>query len=290
MMIAPEAPRRPPIRYHGSKWNLSPWVISHFPEHDCYVEAYGGGGAVLLNKPRSWLEVYNDKDNQVVNFFEVLRERPDELIWAIHWTPFSKTEWGLATETTDDPDRIEMARRFYIRAWQNIAGPTAQWNSGWRRQKVLTRQDGQRRMKPAALSFMETDHLYQVANRFRGVQIECDTALAILKRYDSPETLFYLDPPYPSSTRGRWAGHAYLHEMSDDDHRQLARAAHNLAGFVLVSGYQCELYDELYADWHRRDQQARVNGRGSATESLWLSPRTISALTRPKQLSLGAGI
>jgi DNA adenine methylase len=127
-------PSRPAFRYHGAKWRLAKWIIGYFPDHDCYVEPYGGSAAVLLQKGRSWLEVYNDKSRQVVNFFQVLREQTDDLVRAIELTPWAKAEWELAQ--VDDPDPVEAARRFYIRAYMSLAGPTAQWRTGWRRQKV----------------------------------------------------------------------------------------------------------------------------------------------------------
>ena len=288
MRVAPDAPRRPALRFHGAKWLLAQWILAHFPQHECYVEPFGGSAAVLLQKPRSWLEVYNDKDREVVGFFRALREQPADLIRAIELTPFSKVEWELAQQ--HDPDPIESARRFYVRAYQSIAGATAQWNTGWRRQKVVSKQNGKKAMTPAAISFMGTEHLYQVAARLRGVMLECDDAGSVIERYDSPETLFYLDPPYPSSTRGRWKKHAYAHEMTDDQHCELARAACAACGFVLISGYQCELYDRLYATWRRFDKVARVNGPGSSVESLWLSPRTVEVLQQPRQAPLFAQV
>jgi len=273
-------PSRPALRYHGSKWLLAPWIVSHFPPHECYVEPFGGGAGVLLRKSRSWLEVYNDLDNQVVNYFRVLRERPDDLVRAISLTPYSLTEWELAQD--DDPDPVESARRLYIKSFQGIAGPTAQWRTGWRRQKVVTMSNGQKKMTPAARSFMQTDHLMVIAERLRGVEIDCEPALKVIERYDSPQTLFYLDPPYVSSTRNRWKKHAYKHEMTDKQHRQLARAVHDLQGMVLISGYRCDLYDELYADWTRVEREARTNSQyGTATESLWISPAV-----RERQLPL----
>ncbi|MCP4537710.1 MAG: DNA adenine methylase [Chloroflexi bacterium] len=268
-----KTPKRPALRYHGSKWLLAKWIISQFPPHECYVEPFGGGAGVLLRKSRSWLEVYNDKDHQVVNFFRVLREQPDDLIRTIELTPYAKAEWEQAL--VDDPDPVEAARRLYIRAYMNIAGPTAQWKTGWRRQKVITKANGKKRMTPAATTFMRIDHLYDVADRLRGVQIECDDALSVIERYDSPETLFYIDPPYPSSTRGRWKNHAYAHEMTDDQHRELATVLRDVRGMVIISSYRCELYDELYTDWQRRDKKTRVNGPGHAIESVWLSDSAI---------------
>ncbi len=224
---------RPALRYHGSKWRLADWIIESFPPHECYVEPFGGGASVLLQKPRSWLEVFNDLDGAVVNFFRVLRERPDELIRAIELTPYAKEEW------------------------QQAMGEAA---------------DGRKLATPAAVAFTEIEHLYQVAGRLRGVQIEHDEALTIIQRYDGAGTLFYLDPPYPGSTRRAWAGHAYAFEMTDAEHMALADGLHRIQGMAVISGYRCELYDALYSDWERRDREARINGPGSAVESLWISP------------------
>lgn len=265
---------RPPFRFHGSKFKLARWIISFFPASprpDCYVDLYGGSGSVLLQLPtRHYLEIYNDLDGEIVNFFEILRKCPEELVRQIELTPYSKVEWQKSFEF--DPDPLERARRFYIRASMNIAGPTAQWKSGWRRQKVITKQAGKKRMTPAPITFMRTDHLYAVANRFRGVQIESDTALNIISRYDSPETLFYADPTYPPETRGRWKKTAYKYEMTEKDHRELAEALRGIRGMAVISCYRCDLYDELYEGWQRFDKKARVNGPGSRIESIWVSP------------------
>lgn len=270
-MTIGEQPNRPALRYRGSKWLLAKWIISYFPRHECYVEPFGGAAAVLLRKPRSWLEIYNDKDGQVVNYFRVLREKTDDLVRAIELTPFAKAEWELSF--VEDPDPLEAARRFYVRSYMSIAGPVAQWSSGWRRQKVVSKDNNnKKKMTPAPISFMRTDHLYAIANRLRGVQIEHDDASAVIERYDSPETLFYLDPPYPSSVRGRWKKHAYTHEMTDKDHVTLAATLHAIEGMAIISGYQCNLYDDLYADWSRAEKRARLDGPGHAIESLWLSP------------------
>src|SRR5690606_6837914 len=94
---------RPIIRYHGGKWRIAPWIISHFPEHRVYVEPFGGGGSVLLRKPRSYAEVYNDLDGEIVNLFRVARDCGDELIRSVELTPFARDEFMLAYEETEDP-------------------------------------------------------------------------------------------------------------------------------------------------------------------------------------------
>jgi len=275
---------RPALRYYGANWLLAPWIISQLPRHECYVETHGGSGAVLLRKGRSWLEVFNDLDSEVVNFFRVLRERQGELIRAIRLTPYAKEEWALSYQVGPDP--LEQARRFYVRAFMNIGGTSTRWRSGWRRQKVVSKHEGRKMMTPASSTFMDTRQLGQVVERFRGVQIENDTAIAVIARYDSAETLFYCDPPYPASTRGRWSKTAYNCEMTDDEHRELAGVLHGIEGMAVISGYRCELYDGLYADWRRVEKKARVNWKGSAVESLWLSP---SAEKRRLPLFAGVG-
>lgn len=269
-----EKPGAPALRYHGAKWLLADWIIGHFPPHDCYVEPFGGSAAVLLQKQRSCLEVYNDLAGDLVTFFRVLRDQPEALIRRIELTPYAIEEWRAAL--IDEPvSDIERARQFYIRSYMSLAGPTAQWKTGWRRQKMITRQNGQRRMTPAAIVFMRIEHLYEVADRLRGVQIDQAVAGEIIERYDSAETLIYLDPPYPAEVRGRWAKTAYQFEMEDGDHEALARQLHDVAGMALISGYRCDLYDRLYADWKRVDKSVRVNGPGHAVESLWISPGAV---------------
>ena len=282
MQVAADAPTRPALRYHGGKKVLSEWIISNLPtDHDSYIESFGGSLAVLLNKPRSRLEICNDLDEDVVNFFRVLREREAELIRSIRWTPFAHAEQKLAYEPTDDP--LERARRFYVRSHMTISGPTAQWNSGFRRQKKFSRgRNGYSRMKPAALSFMETEHLYQIAERLRGVTIEEADALEVIQRYDNDRALFYVDPPYVAATRKRWADSAYRHEMTDEQHRKLAEVLHGCKGMVALSGYDGPLYQELFGDWRRLERQARTNGNTAetVTESLWLNPATVAAQGR----------
>ncbi len=266
--------KRSAFRYTGGKWILAPSIIRHFPAHLVYIEPFGGSGSVLLRKSRSEAEIYNDLDGDVVNFFIILRERENELIRALTLTPFAESEHRLAREPADDP--LERARRFYIRAQMGIAGPTAKWKSGFRRQKRV-RYKG-RKAKPAARSFSEIEHLHAVAGRFRGVTIESMPTLKLMQLYDSDQALFYLDPPYVSETRGRWASASYRHEMSDEDHIEFLAAVRDLRGHVVISGYRHPIYDEGLADWQRVDREARVNGAGSAVESLWLAPHTWEAL------------
>lgn len=263
-------PNRPALRYHGAKWRLATWIISYLPLDYMYCEPYAGSAAILLNKTRSQLEVINDLDNDVVNFFAVLRDHPQKLIQKIELTPFSKIEYQLSYESTDDP--IENARRFYTRAYMAIAGPTATWRTGWRRQiKYSTHPNSTSGMTAAAVSFAKIDHLWTITNRLRGVTIENDDALEVIKRYDSPHAVFYVDPPYVASTRSRWSKNSYAHEMSDNDHIQLAATLDAIEGMAVISGYPSDLYDDLYRDWDRVERTAVTNASKQAIEALWIN-------------------
>lgn len=269
---APPIPQRTALRYYGGKWKLARWVISHFPTHTCYVEPYAGACSVLLQKPPSWHDVYNDLDSDVVTFFRTMRDQPAELIQAIDLTPFSREEYDLAyaVDVDHEPTDVERARRLYIRSWQAMhAGPRAEWHTGWRFERSNVRS------KRVVDDWRNTKHLLAVAARLRSVQIEHDDALKVIARYDAPATLFYVDPPYPAQIRSeRWRRSGYRHEMNDHDHRVLASTLHQIQGYALVSGYDCPLYRELYRGWPVSRKRVAIDTHQTRTECLWASPRT----------------
>ena len=274
MEIATDAPTRPALRYYGGKWKLAPWIISHFPAHKNYVEPCGGAASVLLQKPRSPLETYNDLDGNVVNFFAVLRDKPHELIEKIWLTPWARHEYENAYEPHDCA--VERARRFYTACWMSI---TPTFNDSWRPNRrnvrfLLNNDKG----SVSQLNAHEVDHLYVIAERLLRVQIENDPYQSVIIRYDTPDTLFYFDPPYVIDTRAE--SNVYSYEWTDADHAVAADILRTCAGYVVVSGYACPLYTELYEahSWHRVDKEAQTNSGGKRIESLWLSPRTWDAV------------
>jgi DNA adenine methylase len=279
--VAPDAPARPALRYYGGKFKLAPWIISFFPEHQNYVEPCGGAASVLLQKPRSPLETYNDLDGNVVNFFRVLRDRPDELIRAIRLTPWAREEFEICCHSARDS--LENARRFYLFHWGSItasATRTEKTNFATIRQAIHAK----RACRPEILRPESNwENLEVLASRFFGVQIENIDAFTLIKRHDESEALFYLDPPYISYERAE--PHRYTYEWTDTQHAAAAHLLHACQGFVVVSGYACPLYTELYEahGWERHDKEAQTNSGGKRIESVWLSPRTVEALGRPRQ-------
>ncbi len=267
-------PTRPAMRYHGGKWRLAPWIIRHFPAHRVYVEPFGGAASVLLRKSRSQHEVYNDLDEDVVNVFRVLRDPQlaDALRRACALTPFSRVEFfACYGEPVADP--VERARRTIASSFM-AHGTTArkQNRSGFKAKGVRRNSTGSRDW----LGW--PDQVPAFVERLRGVTIECRPALEVIAQQDSPETLFYVDPPYPISTRSSVrtrsdAERAYRYNLSDDEHRELGAALRSLDGRVVVSGYACPLYDdELFPDWRRVVRPANTDGGGLREEALWINP------------------
>jgi len=255
------------LRYYGGKWRSANWITGYFPPHYTYVEPYGGAASVLLQKQPAYFEVYNDKDSNVVTFFRVLRERENDLIRAIELTPWSREELKKAYDVATD--ELEIARRFYVRCWQSFG----HLHGGWRYQHS---DNGYSIVE----QWNDVKYLCPIANRLKKVQIENDEAVNIISRYDTPKTLFYIDPPYVHDSRYRKNG--YLHEMSDDEHRQLATVLHGIQGMAVISGYHSELYNDIYRGWRIVQKTTGTNGNVSNTEVLWLSP----SITNPNTLPL----
>lgn len=262
-----QPPERPALRYHGGKWRLAPWIIGYMPTHRVYVEPFGGAASVLLRKPRSYSEVYNDLDGRVANVFRVLRdpEKRSSLKEQVYWTPFAREEYEHSKESADDP--IEDARRMITRAFQGHIGAGAPGsNSGFR-------SHTKRRGTDHADTWISwPEQVDRFGERLRGVVIERRPAMRVIQDQDSEETLFYCDPPYVQSERE--AVEMYDHEMVEDDHRALAEVLRGVEGKVLLSGYDSSLYEDLYGDWQTARRTANANGQSGGrkrTEVLWMN-------------------
>lgn len=258
----------PVLRYYGAKWRLANWIIRNTPPHSCYVEPFGGSAAVLLRKEPSNLEVYNDMDGDVVNFFRVLREDFSALERSLLFTPYAREEFlGSYAVAADSTER---ARRFFIRSWQGFGGPTRRRLTGWKVQKrtwISGRADVIKEWSRAA-------DLESAAMRFKNVQLEQQDALDVIRRFDTPETFFYIDPPYPSNTRNqRWAKDGYAVDIAGDYHEHLANLLHIIKGTAIISSYPNGSYDELFKGWTRLEKTTQTMNGTNALELLYLHPR-----------------
>lgn len=279
-MIATIRPSRPVLRYHGGKFLSADRIIGYFPPHRIYIEPYAGAASVLMQKPRSYAEVYNDRWGTVVNVFRVLRDpvQACELERLLRLTPFARDEFAACGEAdmAAITDPVERARRTILRSFAGFgsAATNAAHTTGFR---ANSHRSG---TTPAMDWARYPNHIPSFTARLRGVVIENRPAVEVIRQHDRSDTLIYADPCYPHSTRNLDAGQkAYFHEMTDDDHRELAEVLHNVQGMVVLSGYACDLYDrELYPDWRREEFSALADGGRRRTEALWLNPAADRAL------------
>ncbi len=303
---------RPALRYHGGKWKLAPWIIAHLPPHRIYVEPFGGAASVLLRKPRSRAEVYNDLDGDVVNLFRVLRDpvAAADLKRQIELTPFSRAEFKEAYSVCDacggsskalaglpadecqpsltrrpSAPCIGCARMMLVRSFMGFgsASMTRTHVTGFRKNSDRSGTT------PAQDWRNWPQHVPELVDRLRGVIIENKPAIEVIADHDRPDALIYLDPPYPWGTRSSMTDrkkigvkHAYRHEMTDADHVALAETLQGgVSGMVAISGYACDLYDQqLYPNWERFEIAAHADGARARTEVLWLNPAASAALRK----------
>lgn len=267
-----DAITRPALRYFGGKWKLADWIVPLLPDHKVYIESFGGGASILLRKRPGKIEVYNDLNSDVVNFFRVLRERPADLIQLLDLTPYSREEHTLCRTKTGDS--LEDARRFYVLSAQGRAfsGHFGSKQSSWRKYAKISPGSGAHLL---AQNWAVTDNLLAVADRLKRVQIENMDAIELIQQYDSPQALHYVDPPYETSTRTSWS---YANDTSDDLQLKLAQTLNAIEGMAVLSGYRCSQYDEWYKDWTRFDKNVLTQAsnqntaKATATESIWLNP------------------
>lgn len=268
-------PTRPVLRWHGGKWKLAPWILSHFPRHRVYVEPYGGAASVLIRKPRSYGEVYNDLDRDVVNLFRVLRDEDAaaRLIQLLELTPFARLEHMEAYERAEDP--IEDARRLIILSFMGFGS-----NGHNRNRKTGFRANSNRSGTTPSQDWANyPSRLEALVHRLRGVVVECRPAIETMLQHDGANTLHYVDPPYLHETRSTgnkydltYAGGMYAHEMTTAEHVEMLAFLRNLAGMVVLSGYPHELYDEALPGWRRVECAAHADGAQDRTEALWINP------------------
>ncbi len=255
--------------WYGGKFSHLDWLLPLLPSCNHYCEPFAASGAVLLNRPPSPVETYNDLDGEVVNFFCVLRDKKEKLIQAILLTPFSREEFALACNLDPNLSDMERARRFYVRARQVRTGLAQKASIGrWANCKNTSRA-GMSGVVSRWLGAVE--HLPLIVERLLRVQFENRPAVDVIALYDSPETLFYCDPPYIHDTRGD--KNAYGYEMTDRDHCDLADVLNAAKGKVAISNYQCDLMDELYPKpkWSKTIAPAKTNHatKGKRVEILW---------------------
>lgn len=251
---------KPPFAYFGGKTRLAPWIVSMMPPHRVYVEPFAGSAAVLFAKPRCQHEVLNDASRNVINFFRVLRDCPDELERAVALTPYARNEWEDCEQFDVGDDQVERARRWWVRSTQGFGQSVVK--TGW---SISLNQNVNR---PSSLA-RRIARFADAAERLRGVFIENCDAIDCIIRYGVEGGVVYVDPPYLDVTRTsfndaagnrrRPNGDYEVEFHTEAEHRALHAALAASPATVLLSGYESDLYADLYADWYRVERRVTVH-------------------------------
>jgi len=246
--------------YPGAKARLAPWTIDHFPEHNTYVEVFGGTAGVLVHKPESVNEIYNDADDDLVNFFRVLRDRPDDLLAWLRRTPYSRT---VFEDTLDDyhnddlgADPVVRAGRFWFLLQASFNGKLPS-RSGF---STSTSARGYPCDSQARNYHRSRERLDAFAERFQAVTVECLDWREVIERYDSATTAFYVDPPYYGVTSQNY------YAEGDIDHAALIETLADIDGEAVISyGELPEHPDEWTVRERTKSRRSRVASRRNAS-------------------------
>jgi DNA adenine methylase len=275
--------------YLGGKTRLVKKISAYFPEHAIYVEPFGGSAAMLLYKDPSPTEVYNDAADVLVTFFQVLQDKlsREELMKRLKYTPYARREYGAACAMLDHHENAgnhrpaDLAWAFFIAQCQGFSGGGGFGKRSENYWAFSVDPNGRTDQSKRFLGFVQK--LEAIAERFKRVHIEHRDALKVIKTWDRPETLFYLDPPYVDATRsGKRNGRSsYLVETDDNFHEDLVERLLTLQGKAILSGYNNGLYTPLEdAGWQKVSfsvptysmVHSTKKGQGKAEEVIWVSP------------------
>lgn len=249
------------LKYPGAKWSIADWIIGFFPEHHSYLEPFFGSGAVLFRKSRSNIETVNDLDGEVVNLFECIKNDPEKMARMIYLTPYSRQIYEEAyTKTKSD---FERALGFFIRCNMGHGYRTTGEKVGWK-------NDVQGRERAYAAKYWQTlpAEIVAIAERLRGIQIDNRPAQELIPRFNHPNVLIYADPPYMLSTRH---GKQYRCEMNDYDHMELLEILLAHKGFVVLSGYESDLYNKALKGWSKKNIISYSQVASKKQEVLWMN-------------------
>lgn len=250
------------LKYPGGKWRIAEWIISYFPEHKVYCEPFFGSGACFFNKQPAYIETINDMNGDIVNLFRVCRDYPEELAEKINLTPFSRDEFISCAEPSENP--IEQARRTLVRYHQSFGTSNSSKNS-WRNVQTY---GGPR---CATMWNCLPEIIIKCCERLKEAQIENTDALTLIERYDSEDTLIYLDPPYIQSLRKK---NMYACEMTDEQHVEMLRLIKNSKSKIILSGYDNKLYNSELSEWTTAEKNTIAQMGLPRIEKLWMNFET----------------
>jgi len=257
------------FNYFGGKFSWLDYLYSEFPNDFIHlVDLFGGSFAVSLNYKGNVIKTANEINNDITNFFKVLRDNEDELIKKLELTPCSISEYNNAWEVS--ADNIEQARRFYVRVRQSFFGLGAQRkNKGWHMAKTKVNTKGGETVSKWNNAIPK---LHDVARVIReNFQITNWDYKKVIEKIDFDGAFFYVDPPYPKITRASF--NDYKFEFTENDHKELSEILHKITGKAMISSYNSDLYNELYSDWRKVEFPIKKNNIRSSDvqEVIWMN-------------------
>jgi DNA adenine methylase len=263
---------RPLVKYHGGKYYLCPWIIDQFPLHHTYVEPFGGAGSVLLNKPPAKVEVYGDLEPTIYNLMKVVQMDCEAFVNAVFKLQYEKETYLSLRSVyrSEDFAKLNPIHKAVITyAVRRMSRGGVCGTFSWSKRIA---SDGTPAEVKAWLTMRE--EIPQISQRLSEVIIRNEDALSLIREFDSSDTLIYLDPPYPKTTR--ISKNVYLKEMSDEQHKQLGKLLRTVKSKIIISSYPSELYDQLFAGWRTIDRlipNHASHGRQKEIkrEKLWLN-------------------
>ena len=253
-----------PFGWPGGKSRVLDWLLPLIPERNTYVDVFGGSGIVLFNRKRAKNEVYNDINSGIVSLYRCLRDdrKQAKLCEWLRNTVHAYEEWVYCRETWKDVnDDVERAGRWIYMMRYSFAKMGGAYGFN------ITGTNPH----SASLSLM-IPRLNEIKRRLEGVNIENADWRIILQKYDHPDTVFYLDPPYPETNQRSCYG---SNITSWEDHREMMRIIENMQGTVVLSGYANPIYDSetFWTDRFETEAQVSIGGKSErqhkATEVVW---------------------
>jgi len=270
-----------PLVWLGGKGRLAERINGLLPRperHLTYVEPFAGGASILFSRKPSGIEVINDANSELVNFFMTLRDHGEELREYLQNTPYSREVFNELRDMKELEAIPRAARFFYLsRASFMASGATGDRKPSWAYARI---DDNRARSVKAVVD----ENLLAVRDRLRHVYVEHDDAIAVIRRFDFENAIFYCDPPYLPETRTNSGG--YADEL--ESHDELLDTLMSVQGMVAVSGYPHPNYDQIEnSGWQRHDfdlecpagrtRESSDNRKAgkfdtSRTECVWINP------------------
>jgi DNA adenine methylase len=270
--------------YFGSKLRLAAKLADRLPPHNCWLELFCGSAAMTLAKKPAEIEIINDINEEIVNFFKQLRNNGDKLLIQIELTPYARVELDLARAAVGRISNLERARRFFVAAMMAVNGSFGTRKGGFSVSNSYSRSGTEARVNRWRNM---PGYLFTVIERLSNVRIEKKDAITLFHEFSNrPATLVYVDPPY-LATRVQ----GYEHDANSESfHSRLLSVALSAKCMVFISGYASPLYDRLLTEergWTKKEFRAITKGNNGKcfrrSEVVWFNRAYLEA-TRAGQV------